>query len=226
MIYITFDIDWVPDKILDDSINILEQAGIEATFFATHTSPSISKLLQSKHEVGIHPNLMPNFNGQGINYKETIDCLINSFPDAVGVRFHSLGYSAPVLDYCYQKGLVYDSSIYLPNQITPYKEYTGIYRIPFKYCDLQFAVDHSDFEINLEIYNPDLPLVFIFHPIHVFLNTESVARYEAAKKFYQNPKELQPFINTTSTPGARDLLKSLVNLKDKYKFRTLKNLIK
>ena len=32
--------------------------------------------------------------------------------------------------------------------------------------------------------------VFDFHPIHVFLNTESLNRYERARPFFQNPKEL------------------------------------
>ena len=32
--------------------------------------------------------------------------------------------------------------------------------------------------------------VFDFHPIHVFLNTESLDRYERTRSIHQNPKEL------------------------------------
>ena len=42
---------------------------------------------------------------------------------------------------------------------------------------------------------PNSPLrgglkVFDFHPIHVFLNTESLERYERTRALHHNPKEL------------------------------------
>lgn len=32
--------------------------------------------------------------------------------------------------------------------------------------------------------------VFDFHPIHIFLNTESLDRYERTRPYHQNPSEL------------------------------------
>ena len=32
--------------------------------------------------------------------------------------------------------------------------------------------------------------VFNFHPIHIFLNTENIVRYETTRHLHKNPKEL------------------------------------
>ena len=37
--------------------------------------------------------------------------------------------------------------------------------------------------------------VFDFHPIHVFLNTECLARYEETRNIHGNPTELRKFQN-------------------------------
>ena len=133
-----------------------------------------------KYEVGIHPNFNPNFEGLGINYKEHIDQLLQFYPNSKGVRFHSLGHNAHVIKYCADKGIEYDSSIFLPYQVPFFKDYGGIYRIPFQIADLQKVIDDC-FTFPQSSFDMKQNLVLAFHPIHVYLNTMSVKHYEYAK---------------------------------------------
>ena len=187
---LTFDIDWAPDEVVQHCLDILGEADVRATFFATHRSKLIDTIESFGHELGIHPNFMPNFHGKGKPYRETIDELMAIFPQARGVRFHSLGYSAPVLDYCFQSGIKYDSSVFLPFQAQPYLEYTGIRRIPFIESDLQTVIDQSGFAKTNLLADSSLPFVYVFHPIHVFLNTYSMNHYSVAKEYYHEPEAL------------------------------------
>ena len=58
---LTFDIDWAPDFMVEEIINILETYSIKATFFATHDSKVLQKLNFSKnYEVGLHPFIGKN----------------------------------------------------------------------------------------------------------------------------------------------------------------------
>lgn len=169
---------------------MLGKAGVRGTFFATHRSELIDTISSLGHEIGIHPNFMPNFGGNGRPYRETIDQLITMFPQALGVRFHSLGYSAPVLEYCFQSGIKYDSSVFLPFQTQTYTEYTGIGRIPFIESDLQTVIDQSGFGEPLGSYDKNLPYVYVFHPVHVYINTNSLEHYSKAKDHYHQPELL------------------------------------
>ena len=53
--------------------------------------------------------------------------------------------------------------------------------------------------------------VFDFHPIHVFLNTERMERYEESRPYHRSPEELLKYRNN-ETPGARTALNTLLGL--------------
>lgn len=57
-------------------------------------------------------------------------------------------------------------------------------------CPHQWS-DYSDISVPFGLHGV-LPNYFVvdFHPIHVFLNTESLDRYERTRSLHQNPKEL------------------------------------
>lgn len=220
MISITFDIDWATDEVIQHCLDILAETGAKATFFATHDSPVVRTIESHGHEIGLHPNFLPNFNGEGRPYREVIDELVGLFPTARGVRFHSLGMSSPVLDYCYQKGIAYDTSVYLPFQAKPYKEYTGIRRVPFIQSDLQMVIDQVPFEHRADDYDPALPYVYVFHPVHVFLNTVTTYHYNDAKKFYKDTEGLRK-LRSTDNPGVENLLRHLLQSFKGKDFKTL-----
>ena len=52
--------------------------------------------------------------------------------------------------------------------------------------------------------------VFDFHPIHIFLNTESLERYERTRPIHHNPKEL--IKHRYSGYGARNQLIELLEM--------------
>ena len=219
MISVTLDIDWAIDEVITYCLDLLDAANVKATFFATHTSPIIDSIESLGHEVGIHPNFLPNFNGKGIPYQRVIDEMIELFPNARGVRFHSLATSAPVLDYCFKKGILYDSSVYLPFQTPPYIDDIGTKRISFIKSDLQSVIDQKGFEYSARHYNPTLPYIYVFHPIHIFLNTYSTDHYNEAKKYYKDIQNLSKFRNKKH-PGAEDLLMNLFNAHNTHEFIT------
>lgn len=220
MISLTFDIDWATDEVIQHCLDILGETGAKGTFFATHDSAVTRTIETCGHEIGLHPNFLPNFNGEGRPYRQVIDELVDIFPTARGVRFHSLGMSAPVLDYCYQKGIVYDASVYLPFQAAPYREYTGIRRIPFIQSDLQMVIDQVPFEHKAKDYDPTLPYVYIFHPVHVFLNTLTTDHYDRAKKFYKDTDNLKK-VRNNERPGVENLLRHLLQSFNSNEFVTL-----
>ena len=220
MIYLTFDIDWAPDFILEEVLELLEIYNVRSTFFATHESNIINGIMQKKHEMGIHPNFNPNFEGRGENFPLVLNRLLNSFPDAIGVRFHSLGYNSHVIKYCSEHGISYDSSIYLPIQIKPYEDYSKIYRIPFQCSDFQMIIDNK-LSFDLENYNKSLPYVLTFHPIHIFLNTSEIQQYYMAKPYLNDYKKLMGYKNNYNEFGIRTTLEKLLKL-NIYNFGTLK----
>jgi hypothetical protein len=52
-------------------------------------------------------------------------------------------------------------------------------------------------------------VVFDFHPVHIFLNTENKFRYNEAKNYLNDPKKLLDYRNS-EVPGTRDLLINLL----------------
>ena len=61
--------------------------------------------------------------------------------------------------------------------------------IPYFWEDDVACVDNNVNDVSQLVYRKGIK-VFDFHPIHVFLNTESLNRYENTRPLHQNPKEL------------------------------------
>ena len=211
MFALTFDVDWAPDEVLDDTLGLLAAAGCKATFFATHKSPALGGLGAGGFEVGIHPNFNPVMEGSGGDFRRPVDELLSAFPDSRGVRSHSLVDGAMLISHFVRVGLKYDSNILLPYQrgLRPFHHCTGLVRIPY------FWEDDVHFGYGRPFLLEDVPLdpgslnVFDFHPVHVFLNTCDQAHYDGAKRFYQEPARLLECRNTRR-PGVRDLLTELL----------------
>lgn len=170
MISITADLDWAPNYVIDNMIEILDKYSINATFFCTH------KVDIKKHELGIHPNFLPN-STQGKTPLVILTNLKKIFPRAKGVRAHNLlNYSS--LYSLYKKvGIEYDSSIIIPLRETqPYMKYPGILEIPMSFeDDLYFSNNKKTFRIKELRITKNKDFVFNFHPIHIFLNTNSIS---------------------------------------------------
>ncbi|MAW33073.1 MAG: hypothetical protein CMK56_01540 [Proteobacteria bacterium] len=215
MIALTFDIDWASDFILTDLLELLAKSGAKGTFFATHESKIVSDHMVDDHEVGIHPNFNPNFEGKGENYKTIINRLIDLYPKSTGVRFHSLGHNAHCILHCSQKGILYDSSVYYPYQSDSFYDYSGIVRVPFQVSDMQRVIDNN-LTIDFENINPSKLYVLAFHPFHIFINTSSMEQVQAAKSSLRNYKKLSTFKTDYNKKGVRYLLEKILQTNNKF----------
>ncbi len=196
-ISITFDIEWAHDEILLDTVNILEQAGASATWFVTHDTPILGRLRDHPwFELGIHPNFNYLLNGEkknGSNAEEVIDVLMELVPEAKSIRSHAMTQNSNLLDLFKKKGLTHDCNHFIPEQteifLRPWKLWNGLIRIPYFWEDDVTCMYEKNTSIEGLVQRKGLK-VFDFHPIHVFLNTEHLDRYEQTRRLHHNPKEL------------------------------------
>jgi hypothetical protein len=196
-VFLSLDIDWAHDEVLYDSIQLIQKAGVASTWFVTHETPLIASLRNLKSaELGIHPNFNPLLDGTHQYPHNTSEKILKSsmslVEDAKAIRSHSLTQNERLIDQFKQVGLTHISNTFIPYG-------AGIVVKPFKIWDQMVVVPHC-WQDNVALR---MPLLFPktietiqtlyalnFHPIHVFLNTESIDRYERTRAIHNNPKEL------------------------------------
>lgn len=197
--YLTLDIDWAHDDILADTIDLIEAYRVPTTWFVTHDTPLLSRLRSNPNfELGIHPNfnfLLGGDGRAGRDAAEVVDRLMTIVPEAKSVRSHSTTQSSGLLDLFVRCGLTHECNSFIPVQsgieLKPWCLWSGLTRVPYSWEDDVAC-----------LYGPTnaLPMsrlvelagirVFDFHPLHVFLNTEDMARYERLRGLLQSPHEL------------------------------------
>lgn len=206
MTLFTVDIDWAPEPVIEDTLALFETHGVHATLFATHKSPVVAGCNRDLFEVAIHPNFNRLLAGECGDPARIVDDLLELYPDATGARSHSAAQSGPILDLLHSRGMRYDSNIWLPywRDLRPIRLWNGMLRIPFNWTDdVHVAYARSFADVGLD---PGASLnVVDFHPIHVFINTESADRYASARPHYHDAARLRQLRNDTG-PGARTAL--------------------
>lgn len=216
-IFLTFDMDWCSDFVLSYCLDILEKKNIAGTFFVTHNTPLLDRIKSNPNmELGIHPNFNFLLNGDfrfGENYKQVIDYYLNLVPDAVSVRSHSLVQSSGILDYFHEKGLIFDVNLFIPRnsgiQLKLFKSWSdGQFRVPYFWEDDAHILYKDSNSVDHYLSFPGLK-VFDFHPIHIYLNTENLARYERIKGDLDNKVVLDKNINQNNF-GIRNFFDNLI----------------
>jgi hypothetical protein len=202
--YLTFDIDWANDEVLSDTVDLVEQVGVAATWFATHKTPVLERLKENrKFELGIHPNfnfLLQGKHDAGQTARDVIERCLDVAPSAKVVRSHSTTQSSGLLEIFQECGLTHDANHFVPHhtgiELKPWHIWNGMTRVPYSWEDDVHILYESigvlpkgPLDIAMDTSGRGLK-VFDFHPIHVFLNTESLERYERTRPLHQNPKEL------------------------------------
>ena len=218
MIAMTSDIDWAPEEVIKETLNIFEEYEVKCTLFCTHDSKAIKKCNRDLFEIAIHPNFNTNlFQNNGDSPLEKIKHLLEVFPEARGVRSHSLTTSPVLSDLFSNNGLEYESNYLMPysDKIELFKLWNGIISIPINWEDnIHFLYEYPFDNLRIDI-NQNLLNVFNFHPIHIFLNTNNNLTYNNAKEHYQIPNKLVDFINNDNL-GTRDILiKTLSEIRSK-----------
>jgi hypothetical protein len=217
-VFLTFDVDWAHDRVLEDSIDLVEQAGVAATWFVTHDTPLLARLRSNpRFELGIHPNFLPLLlagdPAKGDTAAAVLDRMLDIVPEATAVRSHSLVQSGRLLQTFRDKGLSHDANMFIPDHsamtLRPWTDWFGIERAPFLWED-DFWCDTGRRSTIPALLQREGIISFNFHPIHVFLNSETLDRYEKARDAFHHPAELERHRNPAAT-GTRDMLRDLLS---------------
>lgn len=214
---LTLDVDWAPDFIIDKVAGILIKKKIKATWFITHDSVSIRNLLEHKDifEFGLHPNFFPN-SSQGKNEKEVMNYLKKIIPDSRIIRTHALLQSTYLFrDIIKNFEIKIDSSLFLPGtpNLQPHTVFfdnqnNELIRVPFFWeDDIEMYNPNKSLNFNNKKYHVTGLKIFDFHPIHIFLNSNSMENYESIKRKKEllslELKDVEQFVNTR-TKGIND----------------------
>ena len=220
MKHLTFDIDWAPDWSVEETLNILDENSVKATFFATHKSKILSKIYDRGHNLGIHPNFYPN-SDQGNNPTDAVSFLLKLVPKAHSVRTHGLYQAGNIFLDIFTKfpQLKYDFStlMYKFPHIGKFPwlfEGTEFLRLNYNWEDDCAFFDKNFSWSSLPTFSDDI--IFDFHPIHISLNSSNLKQYKLLKKSIGKVKlntisknECGNFVN--SGYGSKSFLKLLPN---------------
>jgi len=212
---ITFDIDWAPDDIIKYIVELLEEYQIKATFFATHKSTFLKSLDRKNYEVGLHPNFE-----RCNDYDKAISDLKRIYPEAVGARAHGLVQSTRIYRLLIANGLKYDVTTYIPlrENLYPWVRLKKLVVIPSYLEDDSLFLSEHDFTLSeLQIDKKGLK-IYDFHPIHVFMNTQSIEHYKRYKPFYHEPDNLINYKGKGR--GIQTLFTELLQLLQRKKMNT------
>jgi hypothetical protein len=187
---ITLDIDWAPDHVIDGIADRLIAARVRATWFVTHASPAIERLRRhpALFELGIHPNFLSG-STHGATPSDVLEHCMQLVPTARSMRTHSLVQSTVLLEAVARlTPIANDVSLYLPGQpglepfVQPLRS-RPMTRLPFWWeDDFEMYAATADWALARRSANAGAGLCIVnFHPIHVALNSPSLARYDALK---------------------------------------------
>jgi len=216
-IFLTFDIDWAHDEVLKDTIDLVEQAKVPATWFVTHETPLLEELRSNpKFELGIHPNFNFLLDGdpyKGLNAEEVVDSFLAIVPEANSVRCHSMTQSTKLLQVFHDKGLTHDCNHFIPEQagfeVKPWYIWNGMIKVPYFWEDDIACIYNENTPVSQMVAQKGTK-VFDFHPIHIFLNTEDLERHEQTRELHGRPNDLSKYCFEGN--GTRTVLKFLLKL--------------
>jgi hypothetical protein len=193
-IFLTFDIDWAHDEVILDSYELICKYQVNTTWFVTHYTNLLRTLeIDRRIELGIHPNFNYLLSGGGGGESSSVIQKAKELvPTATSIRSHSLVQSEKLIDQFLDHGFMRICNLFIPYKndmrVSPFNLWNGAIIVPHQFQDNASLRMNEEF-IQVDSFNAGFH-VFDFHPIHVFLNTESLERYENTRSLHNNPKEL------------------------------------
>lgn len=219
-VFLTFDIDWAHDEVLADCIDLVEQADVPATWFVTHETPLLERLRANPNfELGVHPNFNFLFSMKtqaGASAEEVLERTMALVPDATAVRSHHMTQSSTLLDLFRSRGLTHDCNHFIPTTagiaLKPWQLWNGMLRIPYCWEDDIMCIygQQQSLPSIRNLLAQEGLIVFDFHPIHIYLNTENLQRYERTRHLHCQPEALLQ--ERCYSDGARTALQALLDI--------------
>jgi hypothetical protein len=201
---LTFDLDWAPDWCVRECYELCLSAGVKATFFVTNPLPVLAEIAACPlFELGLHPNFLPGGTqrldlSRPLTYTAVMEYLTSFLPAASSLRTHSLYSSSPLYAEIEERwpSLTTDVSfftffqpLFRPLYIWHSAVARPLVRIPYQFEDdlacLTPNFDYGAFLAHMcamrNLGGGGGILIFDFHPIHVALNSRTMANYNALK---------------------------------------------
>ncbi|MEN5396085.1 hypothetical protein ABE612_01140 [Achromobacter xylosoxidans] len=215
-IFLTLDIDWAEDFVLADTIALLERAAVPATWFATHPTPMLERIRANPlFEIGVHPNFNPLlFSGASGDAGTVVRDVLALAPGCRAVRSHSVAQSTGILAAFSREGLTYDCNMLIPwdagMTLRPWRYWeAGMVRVPYLWEDDVACLYGWPLDDDTDYwYQPEGINVLDFHPIHLYLNSVSLDRYEMSRADHRNETRLCGFRHDGA--GTRTFLQKLL----------------
>jgi peptidoglycan/xylan/chitin deacetylase (PgdA/CDA1 family) len=217
---ITLDIDWAPDHVIEDVAASLIKNGVKATWFVTHQSEAVSRMMREHADIfefGLHPNFLPG-SSHGATQQEIFETAKSLVPGAAIMRTHALVQSTPLLYMAANNGVNVDVTLFLRESanIEPHTLYIydkEILRIPYFWeDDLDSYFPGRTWNFADSRYHVPGLKIFNFHPMYIYLNSDTMQGYEQLKKIKYLPElskeEIAPFINKGK--GVRTLFEDMI----------------
>lgn len=215
---LSFDQDWAPDFVCNKIADFLIEHQVKSTWFITNDSPFLEKIKKKPElfELGIHPNFLPK-SSHGETPEDVITCLKKMVPDAKLSRSHAVYQYGKIIQMLRNDFEIYwDLTMFLYEfeNIKPVKLYTNdknfIYRLPVFWSeDHEFNNPLKDWNTS-KYKNVSGVKVFSFHPIHVFLNSDSNEFYENYRK-ETDKSEIRSNELINKNVGCQNAFNELVN---------------
>jgi hypothetical protein len=196
---LSIDIDWAHDAVLSDTIDLIERAGVKACFFVTHDTPLLARLRANPlFELGLHPNFDPLLRGEAQrSARDILMELARVAPEAKVLRSHAMTTSGRWLELYREAGVTHLSNYLMfgDENIHPFRQLNGLVEAPVYFADdgllFQRAMSAVSFDHATELGSVGGGLrVYNFHPIHLFLNAESLDRYGVSRPHADDPQAL------------------------------------
>lgn len=217
-VFITIDMDWAPDYILEDTHSFLLSNNVKSTWMVTHRTPFLDVLIKSELiELGIHPNFNDFFDTRNStvsdNAYDRIVKVLSIVPNAKSVRSHSMTQNSRMLDIFSNLGIRHDCNHYIPFNsgiiLKPWKIWNGLIKVPFGWeDDLDFS--NTSRQFAQKIIGFQGLKVLNFHPIHLFLNSSSMNTYENTRFEHGLPEIMKKYINQNY--GTRSFLSDVISI--------------
>lgn len=185
---VTFDVDWAPEWAIELCAELCANAGVKATFFATHPSPFLAELAADpRFEVGVHPNFLSR-STHGDSPEAVMRTCLSWVPDARSMRTHSLVQSSPIFEVVgAQFGQIQtDMSLFLPfhDRLQPMDFFPAgrrMIRLPYQWED-DVAALWPGWHWEAEPQLGEGLAAVDFHPILVALNVATLSTYHDLKR--------------------------------------------
>lgn len=204
---LSFDVDWASDEVLEDTIALLDGAGVKATFFATHKTAVLERLDRRRYEIGVHPNFNPLLEGKGkpgTTFRDVLRESMDMYDDIVGMRSHGVVSSGTILYHARELGFTYESNMYVPSGLPAFRDYDSLIRIAMFWSDYRELLVRTPYRADDLVLPVTCPAVLAFHPVHVFINSETPNRYVETKDL--SPTEKIKQRHQGEPKGIRDFL--------------------